>query len=410
MSVRASLRAMCEPGPAYLLAGRAVQLANGLLLSAIVIRRFGLDVVGSFALGIAAVTVLAKLCPLGLAAYLPRLDDRHPRVAFTGLGLLAAQAPVVVGLLAAYALWEGRTADEARLVFAVALGGYWIAFANVGLMLSIMRGRFRPGLLAPMCETTSLVLGAGLAPTPTVLAVVLLAGRFAGVLVIWGGFSFERVPAARLVRDARRSAHYLGLDVLSTGADDVAPLILAGQVTREELGLFRLCQQLLGASDSPCWTFVQSRYPDLVARGRPAVERLARQLLAIGGVATVVCLVVSFVLAHTVLRTPAVVPFMLVLAPSLAFRFRSYLFGQAFRAAGRVWEAAQLGVLRLLTSIALCWSASRAFGVWGAVWAIAAIGVIFGIVYAWRYRGAPAAEPAFEPPLTKPPSRRRAPA
>jgi hypothetical protein len=56
-----------QRGSVLLLIGRGVQLVNGLLLSIVLVQRFGLATVGAFALGIAAVNLLATVCALGSA-------------------------------------------------------------------------------------------------------------------------------------------------------------------------------------------------------------------------------------------------------------------------------------------------------------------------------------------------------
>src|SRR5262249_37804611 len=144
-------------GPALLMVGRTIQLCNGLLLSTILVRRFGLEVVGSFALGIAAVNVLANVCPLGLHAYLPRVKQSPAQSCFAGLVLFSVQLPLVLAVLTAYAWVQGHDAVEQRIIFLAAFSGYFIGLANLGMMLSIMVRRFTPGLLAPLCEMIGLV-------------------------------------------------------------------------------------------------------------------------------------------------------------------------------------------------------------------------------------------------------------
>ena len=90
-----------QRGSALLLIGRGVQLVNGLLLSIVLVQRFGLATVGAFALGIAAVNILATVCALGLGAYLPRQQQSHGQSCFAALVLFLAQLPLVVPLLAA---------------------------------------------------------------------------------------------------------------------------------------------------------------------------------------------------------------------------------------------------------------------------------------------------------------------
>jgi O-antigen/teichoic acid export membrane protein len=369
-----------------LLIGRSIQLCNGLLLSVILVRRFGLDVVGSFALGIAAVNILANVCPLGLHAYLPRVKQSHAQASFAGLVLFLAQLPFVVVLLGVYAWAQAHSAVEQRIIFFAAFSGYFIGLANLGMMLSIMVRRFYPGLIAPLCETAGLLAGSVLTQTADGFAITLLLSRMVSVLVIWGGFHFERLSIDRVVEIAGNGVRYLAPDVLALLSEQSAPLLLARVVSRSELGIFRLCQQLLMAADSPGWTFVQSKYPQMVESGPAFVDAVHRQVRRIGLTASVLCVVVSAVLAMAFFHTPAVAPLMAILSACLVFRYENYLFGQALRAAGRVRVLNALGLAKLLTAVCFFSVATLMAGVWGAVIALTLLSVLSGITYQWLYR------------------------
>ena len=374
-----------HPGPAMLLSGRAIQLVNGLLLSTILVRRFGLEAVGSFAIGIAAVNVLASVCPLGLGAYLPRLKQSHAQSCFAGLLLFLAQLPAVVPALLLYAQLQGESPAEQRLIFFIALSGYCIGLANLGMMLSIMVSRFYPGLLAPLCETAGVLAGSLLSRSPEDLALSLLLSRVVSVGVIWVGFRLERLPLGRVVEIAGNGVRYLAPDVLTILSEHSLPLVLAKFVSRSELGMFRLCQQLLMAADSPAWTFVQSKYPQMVEGGPRFVDQVDRQVRRMGLVASAVCLFGSVTLAFLFFHTPMVALLMTLLSGCLAWRYKSYLYGQALRAAGRVAAVTGLGVVRLFTALFLFYFSAQSFGLWGAVLALALLSVAAGITYEHVY-------------------------
>jgi len=377
--------ALRSSGSGLLLAGRAVQLANGLLLSTLLVRLFGLDAVGSFAIGIAAINVLANVCPLGLSACLPRLRQTHAESCFTALVLMLVQIPLLAVLLFGYAQLQARSADEASIILLVASSGFFIGLANTGLMLSIMRDRFTVGLVAPLCESAGLVAGALLAHTPVGFAATVLAARMLSALVIWAGFEFRAVPIRRLREIARTSVHYLTTDVLSILPEQSVPVILGAMVTRSELGAFRLCQQLLMAADSPGWTYVQSRYPKLVDGDGAFFAETAQRVRRTGLAATVLCLAGSFVLATFFFRTPEVGVLMVLPSLCLVFRYENYFYGQALRAAGRVRVLIGLGFARLVALLALYAAAIASFGLWGAIGALAISSVLSGTVYRWVY-------------------------
>ena len=375
-----------QRGSALLLVGRGVQLVNGLLLSIVLVQRFGLATVGAFALGIAAVNILATVCALGLGAYLPRLRQSHGQSCFAALVLFLAQLPVVVPLLALYAGAQAQDRGEWLVIFLIALSGFFIGLQNLGMMLSIMIRRFHPGLIAPLCETVGLLIGWLLCDSATALALTLLAARVVSVLVIWSGFRLERLPLRRVLGIGRAGGRWLAPDLLGLLGEQAAPLVLAAFVTRGELGVFRLCQQLLMAADSPCWTFVQSKYPQMVDSGPAFVERVHGQLRRIALVVAVALALGATLLAFVFFHVPQVAPLMAILSAALLWRYKSYLFGQALRAVGRVDAVTWLGAGKLAVALLLITAGTHLAGVWGAVIALACCSLLSGLAYEWAYR------------------------
>ncbi|MGH7787596.1 MAG: lipopolysaccharide biosynthesis protein [Candidatus Binatia bacterium] len=383
-----------EGGPALLLAGRAVQLVNGLLLSIILVQRFGLAALGTFAIGLAAVNIIAIVCPLGLHNHLPRLRQSLAQSSYAGLVLQIVQLPLVALLLWPYAALLAHDAGEARIIYAVALSGFFIGLGNMGMMLAIMHRRFGVGLAAPLCETAGMLAGTVLAATPAGFAVYLLLARLASATLIWSGFHYQRLPAARLRGIARASVHYVVNDTLTVAPEQAAPLLLATVVSRGELGLFRLCQQLLMAADTPVWTFVQSRYPRMVDGDAEFHAGLARQVDRMALLASVACVGGSAVLALVFFGAPQLALLMLVLSPCLLWRYRAYLYGQALRASGRLAAVTQLAATRLVLALAALTIATERFGLWGAVVTVALLSVATGTAYEWTFRHGVTLRPA----------------
>lgn len=375
-----------QRGSLLLLVGRGVQLVNGLLLSIVLVQRFGLATVGAFALGIAAVNILATVCALGLGAYLPRQRQSHGQSCFAALVLFLAQLPLVVPLLALYATLQAHDRGEWQVIFVVALSGFFIGLQNLGMMLSIMIRRFHPGLTAPLCETGGLLAGWLWCASAPALALTLLAARLGSVLLVWGGFRLERLPLRRVRAIGRDGMRWLAPDLLGLLGEQAAPLALGAFVARGELGVFRLCQQLLMAADSPCWTFVQSKYPEMVERGPALVARVHGQVRRIARVVAVALVAGAAVLAYGVFHVPAVAPLMAILSAALPWRYQGYLFGQALRAAGRVAAVTWLGGAKLAVFLLLITAGARCAGVWGAIVALACCSVLAGLAYEWAYR------------------------
>ena len=375
------LRDLYPRGATLLLIGRVIQLLNSLGLSVVLVRRFGFATVGVFALGFIAVSVLGLLSTLGLNAYLPRVTSRHGQLSTVGLSLQLAMLPVWIAGCICYAWLQARSGSEFQIILLVALSGITIGFSNVGMMLSIMDDRFMPGVVAPLVETVGVLFGAIFSRTPAEYAVYLLTARALSAAVIWAGFRFEQVSFATISATLRNSLAYMAPDGVAMFSEQTATLILAALVPRAQLGLFRICQQILTASDTPGWSYVQAHYPQLVRGSRQGMEKLALTIARLGAGATVLCIVGSAVLAYVFYRAPVVVPMMLVLSITLTWRYRNNLYDQALRATGRVQASTYLAASKLLVSGILSFALIHTFGVWGAILSTAFVSVAAGIVY-----------------------------
>nr|MBA3345741.1 hypothetical protein [Gemmatimonadales bacterium] len=358
---------------------------NSLLISYVLIHRFGLASVGLFALGLVAMAVVGLTGSLGLSAYLPRLKQPHAQSCTAALSLQLLVAPLWIGGVLGFAILVAHTRDERAVITLVGVSGILMALANTGLMLSIMKHRFAPGLLSPLCETAAVVLGGVLSRTPLEYAAALLIGRIGSAVAVWWGLQLASIAPGRVFGIAKSSVPYMLPDTLAMLSEQVIPLTLASVVTRSELGVYRLCQQLLTAADTPGWSYVQARYPDLV--GAPLHQRSAitRQVTLLGAAAAALCLGGSALLAYFVFRVPAVAPMMAVLALTLVWRYRNNLFDQAFRASGWVGSTTVLGAGKLVAGLLLAWPLTRAFHVWGGVACLAILSVGSGLAYQQVY-------------------------
>ena len=108
------------------------------------------------------------------------------------------------------------------------------------------------------------------------------------------------------------------------------------------------------AADSPCWTFVQSKYPQMVEQ-RPGVRRATctGRCGAWRWSVAVAMVVGATILAYGFFHVPAVAPLMAILSAALLWRYKNYLFGQALRAVGRVDAVTGLGGAKLVAALIL---------------------------------------------------------
>ncbi len=372
-------------GPALLLGGRVIQLANSLAVSVILVRRFGMSVVGVFAVGFIAMSVLSLVSSLGLNAYLPRLSLSRGQLATTALAAQLTAMPLWIAAVLCYASIQAADRSEFQVIALVALIGVPVGLGNVGMMLSIMERRFSPGLLAPLIESGGVLAGGLIATNPLQYAFCLLAARFVAACVIWGGLRFEYTSPATIRSIVSTSVPYMAPDALAMLAEQIAPLLLAGLPPRAALGLFRICQQILTAADTPGWSYVQAHYPELVRESNDGIGDVARRVSLLGTTATIPCVAGSIVLAYFFFHAPAIAPMMAVLSAGLMWRYRNNLYDQALRATGRIAASITLASAKLVSGALLSYALVHEFGIWGAVVATLILSIASGVAYKWVY-------------------------
>ena len=368
-------------GSTMLLLGRGIQLLNSFALSLIVLKRFGLQMVGTFAIAFVAVTILSCLSPLGMTSHLPRVRHTHDRLCYSALIVQAVAIIPVSLLVVAFAEFEAHRSEEIKIIAAVAFGGYLSGAMNVGMTLRIMNRSFYPGFAAPLLEAVGLLAGAFVAQTPMALVGWQLSGRTLGLLLVWAGLRFARAPFPDTLSILTRSVQYTIPDTLAMISEQSAPLLLGVMVSRPELGMFRLCQQFLTAADTPGWTFVQSKYPDLVGASKAHIGHLERQVGRLSLFASALCCACSCLIATFAYKLPKLDLMMLLLSASVFWRYKNSFFDQVIRAAGRIKTSNALAIAKLAFSFVLFVPLVRYFGIWGALVSLTILSVVSGIAY-----------------------------
>jgi hypothetical protein len=373
----------------WLLGGRGVQLANSVLLSAVVVRRFGLGMVGSFAIGYIAVAFLPHIISLGLNSELPRTKRPIPELLFIAAVVQGTMFLLVTPLLYLYATIMATSHAEIPIIFVVAMFGCFTGMFNVALTLRILLREFRSAFFSPLIELVAIVTGGFLTHSGLQMACFALGGKILAFGFIWPKIRFRQVQLRAVLPTANHGSKYLFLDILSTLSEQLIPFALGISAPREQLGLFRLCQQISSAAETPGWSYVQAKYPELTQGKHSVSKEIARRARTIGMGAAGLCLVGSVPLALFVFHTPVIALMMLVLSAALPWRYVAYVNDWRLRAVGRVAPTLILAIARVAVCAIALELTVRPFGVWAAVWTSALASILFG----WLYeRAADAAE------------------
>lgn len=361
--------------------GRSLQLLNSVFLSTVLVRRFGLSMVGTYAIGYVAVAFVPHFLSLGLNSHLPRMQRKLAELVYVAAAVqLAMLGPVILALYY-YAKLFSASSGESATVFLVTLTGCATGIFNVGLTLSIISRHFRLALLAPLLESALMVAGALNARSGHDLAWYVLIGKAASVVVIWPRSRFSVVPASEIAAVMKRGTQYLFLDVIGTLNEQISTAFVGFSASRSDLGLYRICQQTLTAAETPGWSYVQSQYPELATGANRSARRILANTFRFGSLAAVAFLVGAFPLAFIAFGVPVLASMLATLSPGLFCRYIIHLCDQRLRATGSIGSAVSLSGLRLLvTGLTIC-SLVPLFGVWAAIWTTTVLSVAFSIPY-----------------------------
>lgn len=362
-----------------LLAAKVLQLLNSFLVSVAIVTAYGLPAVGSYALAMLPAALAAILATLGLANALPRLRAGTGQRA--AIAILCGSAMLLpIGLATAgYGLLIGHDAAEAAAIALFALGGAFLGHVGLQQMLYVLQGRPRWSIIAPALQLAG-ILAAVQMDDLLGFAIVLTAFRLAACAAGYLPLGFA-MPS----RDEFRSALGEGLRFTPTdllaNASELVLLPLAGLVlTRGEIGLLGLARQFIAAADTPGWSFVQSRYPELVADAAGAGGGIARRNERLSFLAAGAVLLVATLMAFLVYDTPDLVPLLCIMLVALPARYMAYFGEQTLRATGAFGTCLKLAAIRLCVSVLLMGAVALA-GLPGAVMAVVAGSFASGIIY-----------------------------
>ena len=356
---------------------RLLQNALGFVISLAILKKFGIEGVGSFTIASFGVAVLATLLTFGLPFTLAKADLDLPQR--NSIGALAGGAAAVlslpVGLLIGLAF--GRDSSEVAAIALFAWGGAY--FANNSIL---------DALLVLQCKTRRILVVSGfylagvgtaviLSRTLIEFALLLATGRFMGLALVYATLPYRWCGWARAWQQFRIGARYLVPDTLGLLAEQLSIAVLAPLTTRSEIGVYGLCRQFLTAAETPLWSRLVVLYPRLCEQPRDSlqiVRSMARRGIAVMGL----LILLTAVLAKWLYESPGMLQFAPLLMLAIPFRYVAGTAEISLRALGAVPAVNRLALIRFAL---LCLIPTGIY--FGRLWGVVLAVIVQGTVMAW---------------------------
>lgn len=378
----------------WLLTGRVAQLGNGFLLSIVLVRQFGLASAGTYAIAALAIMAASLLCTLGQISSLPRSGLTVRESSFVTLASTLLTAPPALLGIAALGLLMGHSPTEFWEILTFGIGGIFLAQMSISNMLLIMRGSAFLTIVAPLVGTIGILAGGFFSNSVLEFAVYVTVSRLIGNVIVYAVMGIERVPLGRVFAEMRRGGSYLATDALLTANDQIVTILLALILSREDMGVWGICRQLSTAADTPSWSIVQAKYPEMIRSPHETWPSLTANIALISIAVALTGAIASFGLGHYVYHVEALGPLMAVLLFGIPARYIQNLDDQLMRAIGAGSMSARLAALRMPVTVIMTPAAAYCWGIWGAATSVTAAALVLVAVYRLAARSRLAEVPA----------------
>lgn len=180
---------------------------------------------------------------------------------------------------------------------------------------------------------------------------------------------------------AREGGRFAPLDIVNLMSEQLPVFLISFMLTRDELGLLGLARQLLTVADTPGWSFLSSRYPELVRSPARSLSALRTRNERLALVASIFTIALSVLLSLSLYRQPAVILLTVASVIPLVYRYANNLYDLTLRASGNFAVSLRLSVVKLLFSVGAYFVLTYTFGLIGAAVAGVILSIFSGITY-----------------------------
>lgn len=350
-----------------LLVGRLLLLLSGLLLSILLVRRFGLDTMGIYTAASPMSLVLSMLGSLGLPYALARHNvETGQKTAVSVLAWLTS-LPIAVMLSIIYAFIIAHNDSEFYVIFIFSITGFVFGLNEIATMLLVMTNRHKYCLCLPGISILGIVV-ASCGSTVEEFTSIFAMSRLIGVIAQFIPLPFM-FPQLRVMRAmVWDGVSMLRADIINIVSDQSLNVLMTRLLTRDQLGIFGICRQLMAAGMIPIWSFSQSHYPDIVRTRFSSRRNLERQALLLSMVVAGGVCVISYIMGKFIYQEGRIFTLMTIFSISIPSLFLCNLYSPALRAIGEVRWAVYIVLVSMPVSLGAQAVATNRFGLIGTAW------------------------------------------
>jgi O-antigen/teichoic acid export membrane protein len=354
-------------GASLVLVARMLQNANGFLLSVVIVRRFGLAGAGTMTVATVATVVIALLGSFGLTYVFARMEEPLPVKNAVGFTAALLVVPLSLPFVVLLGLVAGKSNEEAAVIALLSLGGPFFAQANIVNALQVLQGRVSHSIIAPAANLMGLIVATVSGPSYLVFAILLALFRFGGTLTAFLCLPRAQINFRLFYTHVRDGARFLSADAMNLGTDQLTVLLTSYLMSRADLGLFGLCRQMLTVSDTPGWSQMAAKYPEIVKDPEQTIPQLRRLMLRVGVLGGAGVAALTLPLGLFVFHLPRFTFLAPLLLTSVPLRYLLMTYDLHLRAISAVRRINRVSLIRAVMALLMIPGGALLGGALGAV-------------------------------------------
>lgn len=363
-------------------AARLIDSLSGFLLSILIVRYYGLKGSGTYSIASIPVTFYALLGTLGLPNTFARSSVNIEKLNTIGAVLAMAIIPLSIPFSYLYALSIGSDKEEIQTIVLFSFGGIFFAHLRILNALQILQKRIWDILIVSSMNLLGTLIVVFFKESLIEFGVVLTVFRFLGTFYTFSVLPKEFVTIKEMYHKLKTSIVYVVSDSINLLADQVPLFISSYLISREEMGLYGLCRQVVTFSQTPIWSTMTLAYPSVVKDPIKSLSQYPEHMFKFGALTGLVGLLVSILLGTLIFHSNEFIYLSIILMIVNPYRYILYFYDIYLKAIGATHFMNLATFLRLISGLLLLPFSLWMWGVYGGV--LASVIITISSVYIVR--------------------------